>query len=819
MGRILILGYYNRNNFGDDLFQYIFKNHVFPNSERTSLTISNIDDLGEMFLKHAENRFDKIIFGGGDIINTYYFSEQNILNVRKHFKGVPILFYGIGLSYPSLLPILDIGDVFFIRNKIDYECVKWRFGLNVTSYTPDLGYLLLNSDDHVFTKRTSTSIKRIGVCLPYPMFKDKNMNLLVEIAEVIRDLSRNCEVYIVPFDTSDNKDNSDLLLHELLRPMLVNQEFRENGKQSIFYVRNRMNVGVMLDFFKSLDFVIAGRFHSVILSILTETPFIAPLVSKKIENMSFEVPEGMKKLFCTPQQLCQFKFDDCARLVSESTAIIRSYRDRMKNEVKLARTKFIESLKNAEMRSSPPQYISDSERDLLIESTIKGVLNVASASRKPSAKNEKRVIRGEPINKIVLKRRTNDHHLQEKITEEILWQITGDPYGVYYYGLYDSAHCKPLVPQLRWIIDDYYTRYMFKSDPGDNVRVINKNFQELHRSGWQYIVNNMVIELNRKEVIKEHLTIDTYVDKTFHWNSSFYKRQDIIPYRVDWIGFIHHTFSSYNNTYNCSVLFENPCFLESLATCRCLIVMSKYLKRQIEEVIGCDRVRIEVVYHPTETTGTMFTWERFMESDSKQIVQIGNWLRNVFAIYSLELPRESIIKTKSVLRNRNTDNYFLPENCLDEMISNMSGVRNNNTNGTFDMCKITFDNMHIKGMLEHIQELEQSVSVLNYLDNGAYDILLSRNIVFINLIDASAVNTIIECIMRNTPILVNPIDAALEFLGPEYPLFYRSMYDASKILEDTELIRRGYLYLVHMDKSPFLISTFITRMRSILDSL
>lgn len=817
MGRILILGYYNRDNFGDDLFEYVFRNYVFRNRERTSLTFANIDDLREMFLQHAEKRFDKIIFGGGDIINTYYFSERNILDIRKHFKGVPILFSGIGMSYPSLLPILDIGDAFFIRNKIDYECVKWRFGSNVTSYTPDLGYLLLNSNKHEFAKRSSTSVRRIGVCLPFPVFKDKNMSLLLEIANVIRDLSRTCEVYIVPFDTSDNKDNSDLLLHELLRPMLVEHEFGENGKQSVFYVRNKMNVDVMIDFFNSLDFVIAGRFHSVILAILTETPFVSPIFSKKIENMAAEVPEGLQKLFCTPEQLCKFKLDDFEGLVSESNGVIRSYKAIMKNEVNSALTKFIGIVENAEMRSSPPQYISDTERDLLVESTIKSVMNVASASRKSSVKNEKRVMSGEPINKIVLKRRKNDHYLQEKITEEILWQITGDPYGVYYYGLYDSAHCKPLVPQLRWIIDDYYTRYMFRSDPDDNVRVINKNFQELHRSGWQYIVNNMVIELNKE--VKKPLIIDTYVDKTFHWNSSFYKSKDIIPYRVDWIGFIHHTFSSYNNTYNCRVLFQNPLFLESLATCRCLIVMSNYLKRQIEEVIGCDRVRIEVVYHPTEMTGTMFTWERFMESDSKQIVQIGNWLRNVFAIYTLELPRESIIKTKSVLKNRNTDNYFLPENGLDEMISNMSGIRNNNTNGTFDMCKITFDNMHIRGMLEHIQGLENSVSVLNYLDNGAYDVLLSRNIVFINLIDASAVNTIIECIMRNTPILVNPIDAALEFLGAEYPLFYESMYDASKILENTELIRKGYLYLVNMDKSPFVITTFITRMRSIIESI
>jgi hypothetical protein len=808
MVRVLILGYYHRNNFGDDLFEYVFKNHVLSNYD---VTFANIDDLQDMFKIHARNRFTRVIFGGGDIINTYYFSEKAILDIRKHFRGVQISFYGVGMSYPQLLPILDIGDLFLMRNKIDYESVKWRYGSHVTSYTPDLGYFLLDSCE---PEDTST-VKHVGVCLPYPMFKDRNSNLLSELAATIRDLSRTCRVSIVPFDTSSNKDNSDLLLQELLRPLLAEHEFDENGEQSIFYVTRRMDVSSMLDFFKSLDFVIAGRFHSIILAMLTGTPFIAPLASKKIENMAAEVPAEIQKLFCTPEQLPKFKLEEVVATFADARVAMRSYKVSMQRALHTAHNRFIDSFQNAKMRSSPPQYISNSERTSLVERTIKSVIN--NVCKKPSIKIEARVTRGEPINKIVLKRRKNDHSLQKSVTEEILWQITGDPYGVYYYGLYDNAHCKQLVPQLEWIIDDYYTRYMFRNGADDNIQIINKNFQELHRSGWQFIVNNMVIELNRRKVVDKPLIIDTYVDKTFHWNSNFYKSKDIIPYRVDWIGFVHHTFSSYNNSYNCSVLFRDPFFLESLKSCRCLVVMSNYLKCQIEEIIGRDRVRIEVVYHPTEETGTMFTWERFLESNTKQVVQIGNWLRNVFAIYSLELPKSSIIQMKSVLRNRNTDNYFLPENGLDEMISNMSGLKNDNTDGTFDMCKITFDNMHVKGMLEHIKGLEDSVSVLNYLDNGAYDQLLSRNIVFINLIDASAVNTIIECIMRNTPILVNPIDAALEFLGPEYPLFYGSMYEASKILENTELIRQGYLYLVNMDKSPFVISTFITQMNRILE--
>ena len=56
-----------------------------------------------------------------------------------------------------------------------------------------------------------------------------------------------------------------------------------------------------------------------------------------------------------------------------------------------------------------------------------------------------------------------------------------------------------------------------------------------------------------------------------------------------------------------------------------------------------------------------------------------------------------------------------------------------------------------------------------------YDLLLMQNIVFINLIDASAVNTILECIVRNTPIIVNKIDGIIDYLGEDYPLYYNEL--------------------------------------------
>ena len=100
--------------------------------------------------------------------------------------------------------------------------------------------------------------------------------------------------------------------------------------------------------------------------------------------------------------------------------------------------------------------------------------------------------------------------------------------------------------------------------------------------------------------------------------------------------------------------------------------------------------------------------------------------------------------------------------------------------------------------------------IIENLNNNDYDLLLSKNIVFINLINASAVNTIIECIVRNTPIIVNRLPATVELLGELYPLFYNTIADATDLLT-AKKIKEGWSYLNKMDKTEFKIETFISK--------
>lgn len=53
-----------------------------------------------------------------------------------------------------------------------------------------------------------------------------------------------------------------------------------------------------------------------------------------------------------------------------------------------------------------------------------------------------------------------------------------------------------------------------------------------------------------------------------------------------------------------------------------------------------------------------------------------------------------------------------------------------------------------------------------------YEELLSSSVVLLKLKGAGGCTTVIECIARNIPIVVNRLPALEEYLGKNYPLFY-----------------------------------------------
>lgn len=825
MQTVLVLGYYNKKNFGDDLFSLAFQKCVFNNAH---VQLANLKDLPDLDL----SQFDSIVIGGGDIVNKYYLTEDVLRKLAALDVSKNIIFYSFGLSFPQLLAegVLDVADFYFPRNKKDTELLQYRFGDNFVKYTPDMTFLLadqVNQSTKALNVSQPPTRCKIGMCLPFPWFaNDHNVPLLEQIIQLVVQLIPFGDIFFIPFDTSNNEMNSDIILHDIIKSKLPPE-----CNDKVFFVNGEENsLAKINEYFNSLDVVFASRFHSVIMSILTCTPFISLYASKKIEN----IIDDMGELSCQFVPLTTNEAGAPVSLGDNSvSSIIDTFHKTISNKSQIAATckeivdrdyalsmaakdELIDIITKNKVRACPPQYLcsNSTDADSRTDSIIQNIITFAlKRFGKLSPRNVVKIMREDESLSNILPKTALAPFTQKALTEEILWTITGDPHGPYYYGLYDTILTQKFVPQIKWIISDYDTRYRFKV-VSPNITVINKSFYEIHRSGWQYALNNL---LSSTQLDVDSVIIDTYVDKTFHWNRDFYLSKRIIPYKSPWIGFIHHTFSDYNNKYNCTELFKNDAFLTSLECCRGLIVMTEYLKKQIisalEQVgLGSSHVPVHVVYHPTEFVTKMFDRDAFLACADKRIVQIGNWLRNVFSIYRLDIPKNSFITQKAILRNRNSDSYFLPDGFLE----NAFATENEMSSTELSMCRIAFSNMHVKGLFQVVHEMENSVVQIDHLVDSQYDDLLASCVVFVDLVDASAVNTLIECIVRNTPIMINPIEPVVEILGPHYPLYFSSYYEASKLLENTDAILAAHDFLKAMDKTRFKAQTFVDSLENIL---
>lgn len=291
-----------------------------------------------------------------------------------------------------------------------------------------------------------------------------------------------------------------------------------------------------------------------------------------------------------------------------------------------------------------------------------------------------------------------------------------------------------------------------KIDLSEQLRI---NFGQ-HRSGWAYAVRNLSPLHHPKGVL-----LDSFIERTFCWHP-----EGVKPHLQPWIGFIHippqiPKWFSYKQANE--VILNSEAWEKSLPYCRGLFTLSNYHKKHLDKNI---EIPIDNLIFPTESPKLKWSWDRFTANKDKKIVQVGWWLRKLHAIYQLPMTKNQYKKAFLSVQHKNLPRLIEKER---EILLN---------EGTFN------DDMY------------DTAETLTYLPNHYYDKLLGENIVFVCLYDASANNTVIECITRNTPLLINPIDAVKEYLGDDYPLYYNSLEEAAEKAVNLDLIYKTHRYLI-----------------------
>ena len=289
---------------------------------------------------------------------------------------------------------------------------------------------------------------------------------------------------------------------------------------------------------------------------------------------------------------------------------------------------------------------------------------------------------------------------------------------------------------------------------------------DVHRSGWKETINNLKPYLEQLGTWND-IIIDTYVDATFDWRMESFLSTERLPYTDTWIGFIHHTTTGPNNSLE---LFKNPYFRESLEYCKGLIVLSQHLLEQLRHVTPIE-IPLYSVQHPTAQPFVKFDLLKYICNSDKRLLHVGNWMRDIEKF--LVLPELPDMK-KTVLKS----------------------IRNDYTD---------------------YEVLFNHVSFLDNLSNEAYDEILSENIVCIYLHDASAINTVIECVVRETPIALPRLPAIVELLGKEYPMYVESSNECFKKIGSSHIIAKTNEYLQNLDKRKLSFSAFNKDVAKILE--
>ena len=300
-----------------------------------------------------------------------------------------------------------------------------------------------------------------------------------------------------------------------------------------------------------------------------------------------------------------------------------------------------------------------------------------------------------------------------------------------------------------------------------------------HRGGWKSILTN----LEKSQFFHDNSKIDFFdmIEPHFLWKKDYCCLNS-------WAGIIHCTPKTPSYLYDLNIenLFKNSNFITSLKTCKFLITLGDYVKHYLVKKINLElelNIPIYSLYHPVISENIpQFNITNFINNSEKKLIQIGQQLRKITTIYKI-----------------NAENYTKIW-----------------LTGTKDLKKMNKLLEQESLFLNYnLSSLDKSVNMYYTKSFEEYDFLLTNNIVVVNFHDAAANNTILECIVRNTPVIVNKIEGVIDYLGENYPLYFESDDQIEGLLDETK-IKDAYLYLKKMDKKKFTISNFTTSLFNIV---
>ena len=366
-----------------------------------------------------------------------------------------------------------------------------------------------------------------------------------------------------------------------------------------------------------------------------------------------------------------------------------------------------------------------------------------------------------------------------------------------------------------------YSLILFVTDDDDdecNTRsmpIIIHNAEEVEPhlapdAGWNYVtshVKQLARELDGTAWCPISLTIyiDLYVDRTFLWAGP---KQ--VPYRENaWIGFIHHPEGV---PHPCSKLFAEEEFQQSLTSCIALIVFSHSLQCHVKGLlvqVGHKSSLVHAMSHPINDSLLLDSHNsRDRKSTRRKIFHIGHHGRDVERFYRLFCPGfEKVILSNDLPLSEHVCEDAGPSDAHAVSLRHFHPLR------VSRQAMVRDDGT----VIPPLGCLHPPCRMLPRLSKKQYLSILDHGIVYLHLLDAAAVNTVLECLAMRTPIFVNRLPAIEEVLGETYPLYVDSEDEIPLLLtRDPGCILKAGRYLELLSLERFQIQHLLSALAELI---
>ena len=273
-----------------------------------------------------------------------------------------------------------------------------------------------------------------------------------------------------------------------------------------------------------------------------------------------------------------------------------------------------------------------------------------------------------------------------------------------------------------------------------------------HRAGWPFVMEHL-----RQLHDSDGILLDDFVERSF--------REGALSrgWREPWVGIFHHPPNLpqwFDPEAPLPKIFATRAFQTSMRHLRGAIALSEHLAAWLRDTLACP---VLVLKHPTPAADLCFSFERW--NQTRRIIQVGWYARNLRAIYQLAVPdsfrKVHLMKDRLKMAMERTDRF----------------------------------SPHRKR--PWVGAVEQMATV----DDREFDELMASSVIVCEYWDVSASNTVVEAIARSTPIFVNRLPALEEYLGGGYPLFFDDLDQVPLMLKEPARIRDAWNYLDELDKS------------------